>query len=463
VEVDGAPDEAAWRRERRVLVPIALCANFGFNLFAPFLPLYVRELGVDDPHEAAVWAGAALGVSPLGAALTSAFWGMLADRTGTKIMLQRSLFASVVLYLGLGVVQAPIQLFLLRAAFGLFGGFGPLMMARAAAVAPRAQVSQAVGLIQGLQLASLAVGPVLGGPLADLIGLRPTVFATAGLYCLAFVVATFGLRETERAGRQESTATSRGGLWPPFVSERRWEWPTFVATRPRVVASLRPRLSSSSFSLPRRLREGQAPWMGSLALVLLLTQVVDRGLAPILPLYVAALDVPEGLLGTTTGLLIGASGFSAAGSAAFFGRLARRVSFVPLLGGGLLGAAGFCLGMLAAPTLVLFASARIGMALLIGSVATLCYGAAARRARLDRTASTIGLLATATFLGNAGGPVLGGALGAGDLRRVFAIDTVLLLLAGLFAATVLRQLARGPLPEAGLQSRGAAMTRQEQA
>ena len=425
VEVDPRAEDAAWRRERRVLVPIALAANLGFNIFAPFLPLYVRDLGVDDPHVAAAWAGAALGVSPLGAALTSPFWGMLADRTGTKIMLQRALVASVVLYLAMSAVQSPIQLFVLRAAFGLFGGFGPLMLARAAAVAPRSMVSQAVGLVQGLQLAGLAVAPLLGGPLADLVGLRHTVLATAGLYCLALLLATFGLRDHGPRPGDEQVGVSAPRTGAISVSEPE------------------SRASRAAFSV-RALLSGQATWMASLALVLLVTQLVDRGLAPVLPLYVASLDVPEGLLGTTTGLLVGASGLSAAASAAAFGRLARRVSFVLLLGCGLVGAAAFCVGMLVAPTLGLFAAARVGMALLIGCVATLCYSAAARRARLDRTASTIGLLATASFLGNAAGPALGGLMGAGDLRRVFAIDGVLLLLAGLFAASVLRRLARHP-------------------
>ena len=48
----------------------------------PFLPFFIRQLGVTDVGEIALWTGAILGVTPALTALMSPFWGRLADRYG---------------------------------------------------------------------------------------------------------------------------------------------------------------------------------------------------------------------------------------------------------------------------------------------------------------------------------------------------------------------------------------------
>ncbi len=62
----------------------------------PFLPLYIRELGVTDDGDIALWAGLALGVTPAVAALCGPLWGRVGDRFGNKILVQRSLLSFVV-------------------------------------------------------------------------------------------------------------------------------------------------------------------------------------------------------------------------------------------------------------------------------------------------------------------------------------------------------------------------------
>src|SRR5439155_2114300 len=63
----------------------------GFTLVMPFLPLYIRQLGVTDVGEIALWTGLCLGVTPGITAVLSPLWGRLADRYGRKIMVERSL------------------------------------------------------------------------------------------------------------------------------------------------------------------------------------------------------------------------------------------------------------------------------------------------------------------------------------------------------------------------------------
>ena len=50
--------QPGWRRDFAVLCFAQSCAIVGFSLALPFLPLYVQTLGVPDPAEATIWAGA---------------------------------------------------------------------------------------------------------------------------------------------------------------------------------------------------------------------------------------------------------------------------------------------------------------------------------------------------------------------------------------------------------------------
>jgi hypothetical protein len=46
-----------WQRNVWALSLCVFIAFVGFQFFSPFLPLYVRELGVTDPARIALWSG----------------------------------------------------------------------------------------------------------------------------------------------------------------------------------------------------------------------------------------------------------------------------------------------------------------------------------------------------------------------------------------------------------------------
>ena len=65
----------AWRRNQYVMVATVFVVFTGFAFVLPFLPLYVRELGVEDEEQAALWAGALIGIAPLLAGFLAPVWG----------------------------------------------------------------------------------------------------------------------------------------------------------------------------------------------------------------------------------------------------------------------------------------------------------------------------------------------------------------------------------------------------
>ena len=87
----------------------------------PFLPLYIRELGVTDVGDIALWAGMATGITPAVAALCGPLWGRVADRFGEKILVQRSLVSFVVVMCSMAYATEAWHLFALRALQGFVG------------------------------------------------------------------------------------------------------------------------------------------------------------------------------------------------------------------------------------------------------------------------------------------------------------------------------------------------------
>ena len=73
-----------WRRNLAALWFAQVTAIFGFSFAFPFLPVYLRQLGVHDPGALAVWTGVAGGVSGATLAVMSPIWGALADRYGRR-------------------------------------------------------------------------------------------------------------------------------------------------------------------------------------------------------------------------------------------------------------------------------------------------------------------------------------------------------------------------------------------
>src|SRR5215210_5467513 len=82
-----------WQRSQYIIVMTVAMAQVGNDLTQPFLALYVRELGVTDPSDVALWAGLVVAAGPIGTMLMSPLWGAVADRFGRKPMVMRALIA----------------------------------------------------------------------------------------------------------------------------------------------------------------------------------------------------------------------------------------------------------------------------------------------------------------------------------------------------------------------------------
>ena len=372
-----------WRRNQYVTAAMVFVVFTAFAFVLPFLPLYVRQLGVRDDDAVALWAGVLIGVAPLLAGILAPVWGRLADRYGPKRMAVRALASYIVLLALSAAVTNVGQLLALRIGVGLFGGIGPLGLSMATSLGPREQTGRAVGLIQAAQILSAAVGPLLGGFLADAVGMRSTFLATSALCAVALVLVAVYYEESPRAAARGAAPR------PPFLEVLR---------------------------IP-----GTAPLLA----VLFLVNFIGRSFTPILPLYIQSLGVPASRLAVGTGVLISTYSVAAALSAAWLGRVSGRRSPRALLVATLAGGAITVLPMAAASSFESLLVLAVLLGLASGGSLTLCYTIGGLMVPEAVRTTAFGFFSGAALFGGAISPSVAGLLAHWDLRGIYYLDTVL--------------------------------------
>ena len=171
---------AHWRGNLWVCVFGTFTTIVAMTLLLPFLPLYVEQLGVSDHAAIVQWSGAAYGATFLTAALFAPLWGRLGDRHGRKLMLIRASLGMAVAMSLIGLSRNVWQLVGLRLLAGLLGGYSSGSTVLVATQTPRAHTAWALGVMSSGVMAGNLAGPLIGGVLPPLIGIRMTFLAAGG-------------------------------------------------------------------------------------------------------------------------------------------------------------------------------------------------------------------------------------------------------------------------------------------
>jgi DHA1 family multidrug resistance protein-like MFS transporter len=384
---------SSWKRNRLVILASLSLALLGVMMVMPFVPLYVQELGETDPSRVALWSGAALGISGLEIALLLPLWDRLAERTGRKFQVLRSLVGSI---LGLSAMWAARSAWQLLAAFmfeGLISGFYPQFWTLMSVSAPAGGASEAVSLLWSMDLVISAIAPFMGGFIADQVGFRPIYILAAILVFLGLIVMWVGYHDE-----------------PGEVDEA-------PADRPKPVP-LR-----SIMTIP-----GLFPLLA----MTFIFACLAPGIYPLLPIYMQSLASPDTPMGSLVGITTAIGYVAGALASLALGRMVRRFSSrnltaICFVSGGL------STSLIAAiPSLeAVFVTWVIRSALTGGIIVTL-YGIAeahlAPRVAKDAYAN----LTVAIMVGYSVGMLVTAVLGAMDLRGAFVAVGALLVLAGLW-------------------------------
>ena len=184
-----------WKRTVYISLVCVFCTAFGVSHLAPILPLYFHDLGVQTPEAMSLWSGLATGATYIIVCLAAPFWGRVADKKGRKITLIRSSFGMALCNVLIAFQTTPEGVVLIRLVQGLVSGFYSASITLIASESPIERTGWALGLLASANLAGSLIGPLLGGYIADTVGIRNDFIIVGALMGLAGVLATIFIHE----------------------------------------------------------------------------------------------------------------------------------------------------------------------------------------------------------------------------------------------------------------------------
>ena len=380
-----------WQRNLAVCMFGSFTTIIAMTLLLPFLPLYVEQLGVKDHAAIVQWSGAAYGATFLSAALVAPLWGRLADRYGRKPMLIRASLGMSVAMALIGLAGNVWQLVGLRLLAGLLGGYASGSMVLVATQTPKERTGWALGTMSSAIMAGNLVGPLVGGVLPPLIGIRATFFAAGAMIFVAFLATAFLIREDRK---------TPGGKKQPHAADSGW---AAVADKRPLVAML---------------------FTG------MLLMLANMSIEPIITVYVATLVDDPDRVTMMAGLVMSAAALGSILSASRLGKLADRVGHWNVI-----------VGCLAVSALLLVPQAfvtagwqlvvlRFLMGLSLGGLLP-CIASVIRHNVPERVAGNmLGYSTSAQYTGQVAGPLLGGFVGGHIGMRAVFLGTCVLMAAG---------------------------------
>lgn len=376
-----------WRKNQIAVTISGAFMNFGYTLVMSFLPIYVRELGVESTGGIALWSGLILSASPLMAALLGPLWGRLGDRKGMKLIATRATAANAVLWFSMAFAHSVWQLFFLRILLGILGGFTNVAVALVTQLAPKEKVPSVIGTLNSVQILSAAVGPLAGGILAISIGVRNT-FMFTGLVNFGSLLSILLLY------RDQDVSEGTAGVKSAPASAGFWKRPEYFTA----------------------------------LMILFFVNMADRTFGPIIPLFLEQLGTPRLGLEMVAGVLISAAAFGEAFSAWLSGKLASHISLRRLITGRLILSILVLAPMVFVRTSGRFSILRVVLALLAGGTLTLALSAAHHVIPSEHRGTGFALLSGTSMLGGAAGPIIAGTIAGFSIRAIFVFNSIVYLL-----------------------------------
>jgi len=352
-----------WERNLVVLWVAQLIAMIGMSACIPFLPLFVRDLGV-PAHEAAMWSGIITAAPFVFSSLLTPVWGALGDRYGQKTMVMRAILGLGIAMTLMGFAPNIWWLLGLRIFQGAASGFIAASNAFVSTQTPLEKTGVALGTIQTSISAGNIIGPLIGGVISDMIGFR-SVFFFVGAMCLSSLYI----------------------IWKHLTEQQRSEQRTTTRVRGNIALVM------------------QSQQLRVLLVMILLSQIALVLPSPIFPYYLEELGAPRTLLSTLSGVVVSIVGLTTIISAPWWGKRGDRQGFRSTL-----FAAGsiICGGMLLqsiVPSYGWLIPLRACIGLASGAMLPMMYSELTRNAPAGSTGGIMGLASSSALIGNLVGPL----------------------------------------------------------
>ncbi|WP_184221247.1 multidrug efflux MFS transporter [Paenochrobactrum gallinarii] len=384
-----------WRQNLLVSFFGSFTTIIAMTLLLPFLPLYVEQLGIEDHAQIVQWSGIAYGATFFAAALVAPLWGRMADRYGRKLMLVRASLGMAIAMSLIGMATNVWQLVALRLFAGLAGGYASGSTILVATQTPKERTAWALGVLSSGIMAGNLVGPLIGGALPPVIGIRATFWLAGGVIFITFLATSFFIREDKKPKEKH---TNKQTLKPKGV------WAQIPDKRP-IIAML---------------------------ITGTLLMVANMSVEPIITVYVAQLLDDQRSLTMVSGVVMAAAALGSILSASKLGKIADQIGHNKVI-----------IAALAISALLLIPQAfvteswqliilRFLMGLALGGLLPCITSVIRHNVPHTVSGSVLGLSTSAQYAGQVIGPLTGGFIGGHFGMRAVFLGTCLMMAAGAF-------------------------------
>lgn len=198
-----------WKRNLIVCWFGMFVTNIGMSQIAPVLPLYIKQLGIQNTASIEQFSGIAFGVTFIISAIFSPIWGQAADKFGRKPMLLRASLGMSIVIFCMAFAQNVYQLIGLRILQGVITGYSTACTTLIAVQTEKKYAGWALGTLSTASIAGSLLGPMIGGYIEENLGLNEVFFITGGLLMIAFITTILFVKEDFKSSKKKKVLSAK--------------------------------------------------------------------------------------------------------------------------------------------------------------------------------------------------------------------------------------------------------------
>ena len=388
--------EISWKRNFYTLWCAELFAIIGLHAVQPFLAYYIQEFDVENLEEALLWSGYMGSVAGFAMALSAPVWGAVADRFGRKSMVVRSMVGGGLTVFFMAYADSVTELLVARMLQGALAGTVTACITMVSTTTPKQHLGYAMGMMQGAFLLGAALGPLAGGPFIEAYGYQ-AIFLVSGVMV---VVAGLAVQL--------------------LVNEK------FNKNKPEVENASASKSNTDNFIADTKRLLQLKPFLITI-ISLVLIQFAYGVIMPVVPLFLQQLAGHAEII-TEAGFIFSLTGLTGALSSAVLGGWTERIGVKRMLFVGLVTTALFLACQGSAESVMVFAVLQVMGGLATGAVRPVANTITTFVVPEEDRGKAFGIMTSASALGWALGPSMGGYIGSTTgFRSVFYATALLFL------------------------------------
>lgn len=382
----------SWKMNLAVCLFGSFSTSLSMTMLLPFLPIYVADLGVKGNALITQWSGIAFSATFITAGLTAPLWGRLGNKYGRKSMLLRASLGMAICISLMGYVTNIHELVILRLIVGLAGGYTSGAIILIAIQAPKGNSGQALGLLTSGSMLGNIVGPVVGGIIPSLIGIRDTFLASGVIIFIAFIATLLFVKETPKTIEDDTEK-----------STQKW------------------------YEIPER------GVILSMLLVGFILMIANMSIEPVITLYLQSLHPDTKNIALIAGLTISATGLGSALSSMQLGRIADHIGHPKVIVASLIIASILLIPQAFVTSSWQLVILRFLMGVTLGGLLPCIASVIRQNTPNHLVGAALGYSISAQFIGQFVGPLMGGFIGGHiSIHMVFFTTSVLLFITAIY-------------------------------